>query len=160
MNGGREGLGSIRYGGRWAVACLIATVLFIYLTDEFTIKPERISGNGNPGIVPLFLGFVSALGFGAVYAVWLSYRPWSRGFFLGLLIVSILAFYVAVWMEYRFASDLFERFGGIGDGETNIDYRSIQLSQFTNTIYLNAYTFTGFAALVTAAVSAVRLSRK
>ena len=160
MNGGREGLGSIRYGGRWAVACLIATALFIFLTDEFTIEPERISGNGNPGIVPLFLGFVSALGFGIGYSIWLSYRPWSRGFLRGLLIVSVLALAVAVWMEYRFAIDLFERFGGGFEEENSRVYRFSLFNQYTNTLFLNIYTAAGFAALVTAAVSAVRISRK
>jgi len=160
MNGGRKGLGSIRYGGRWAVACLIATALFIYWTDEFTIKPERISGNGNPGIVPLFLGIVSALGFGIGYAVWLSYRPCSRGFLRALLIVSVLALAVAVWMEYRFAIDLFERFGGGFEEENSRVYRFSLFNQYTNTLFLNIYTAAGFTALVTAAVSAVRLSRK
>ncbi|MBT2691715.1 hypothetical protein [Bacillus sp. ISL-55] len=102
---------------------LILSIVFIYLVDLFTFKPNVISGNGNLGL--LFV--VPALAFFILFArsLWeflgalkLKSNTWMKigwGAFAILLLLSIL--------EYKLAIDLVNDLGGSPKIESSKIYR-------------------------------------
>lgn len=133
------------------VLLLILCVFFINLVDFFTINPNVYSGNGNLGLLVLFPALIIFMFF--AHSFWvtsgylhLSSKSW-KVIFLGSLFLLLLFFF----LEYRFVLMLIDSLGGTPKIETSRIYRYPWLNQYTNTFFVNYFTFsvmiTGVALL-------------
>ncbi|MBT2682312.1 hypothetical protein [Bacillus sp. ISL-37] len=119
---------------------LILSVVFIYLVDLFTIKPDVISGNGNLGllfVVPalaLFILFVRSL-WRYLGTLNLKSNTWMKIVWGAFAILLLLSF-----LQYKLAIDLVTDLGGSPKIESSKIYRYPWLNQYTNTLFINFYT--------------------
>jgi len=119
------------------IVLFVFNIIAIQLTDIFTIKmlPGRaISGNGNPGLVlwffeiPLYLLLLA----GITYLV-LSTKLFARCSFIYPFIFLILLL-VMGYVQYHHAGHILQSIDGRID-----EFGAI--NQYTNTIYINQYSF-------------------
>jgi hypothetical protein len=141
------------FWSRAMVWWLVLSIVFIYLVDLFTIKPNVISGNGNLGllfVVPalaLFILFVRSLR-RYLGTLKLKSNTWMKlgwGAFAILLLLSIL--------QYKLAIDLVNDLGGSPKIETSKIYRYPWLNQYTNTLFINFYTL----GIMTTGITIIRI---
>ncbi|MFF2479868.1 hypothetical protein [Paenibacillus sp. NPDC058071] len=120
-------------------SCLFALNLFvIYLVSVFTMEllpGKGISGNGNPGIVlwyieiPIYISLIALI----IYIINKVKFFANRTIFYPILLLCALL--LVSFLEYRFAASLYhsihdriKEFGAV--------------NQYTNTMFINYYTFT------------------
>ena len=135
----------------WLILCIV----FIYLVDLFTFKPNVISGNGNLGllfVVPssvLFLLFAKRLwkGLGMFEFISSLWMKIGCGAFALLLLFCFL--------EYKFVISLINNLGGTPNMASSRIYRYSWLNQYTNTIFINYYTL-GIVATGVTLLKAIR----
>lgn len=130
----------MRVWARALVWWLVLSIVFIYLVDLFTFRPNVISGNGNLGLIFVVPALVFFILF--VRSLWkysgrlqLKSNTWVKigwGAFAILLLLSFL--------EYKLAIDLVNDLGGSPKIETSKIYRYPWLNQYTNTLFINFYT--------------------
>ncbi|MGC5327094.1 hypothetical protein [Brevibacillus sp. SYSU BS000544] len=123
---------------KWCIVLLLITIIGVEAIDTFTIKPSRISGNGNPGIlvilanVPYFIGF--QLSFGFLFGKWIEkFSKIKRVWIFGTTVLLLGLF---IWISAEHAQRLYETLAMYH--EPNV-YRG-RLNQYTNTVFINLYT--------------------
>lgn len=130
----------MRFWSRAMVGWMIISLIFVYLVDLFTIKPNVISGNGNLGllfVVPALVVFILLL-----RSLWkvlgtlnLQSITWRK---IGsVALVLLLSF---CFLEYKFVINLINNLGGTPEIPDSRIYRYPWLNQYTNTIFVNVYT--------------------
>jgi hypothetical protein len=130
----------MRFWSKAMVLWLVLSIVFIYLVDLFTFKPNVISGNGNLGllfVVPalvFFILFVRSLWkqLGTLQLKLSTYLTIGWLAFAVLLMLSIL--------EYKLAIELVNNLGGSPKIVASKIYRYPWLNQYTNTMFINIYT--------------------
>ncbi|MBB6637778.1 hypothetical protein [Cohnella thailandensis] len=142
--------------GLAAVLLLLANAFFVFVVDIVTIKPHRISGNGNPGIAALAIGWLLLAALGFFYWIRLSRWKRSRRTDSVLFFVSIGVLGAALRLEHLHIAELLDALGGgVGDPESRI-YRFGFLNQYTNTFYYNGYLIAAVVAILSAIGSGTR----
>lgn len=139
----------MKFWSKSLVWWLVLSLAFIYLVDLFTIRPHVISGNGNLGLLivaPTLLFFVF---FGKSF--WkslgvLRVRP-STSMIMGS--GAFVLFILFCILEYQFAVNLIKELGGSSKEPESRIYRFPWLNQYTNTLFINVYTFGILAAGIT-----------
>jgi len=136
---------------------IVVNIVLLYLTDLFTLKmvPGRgISGNSNPGIVIWFLeipAYVALL----ICIFYITHK--RQSFASGRLPYAILFLAVvatAAYIQYRHASRIIA-----ANGDRIQEFGAI--NQYTNTVYLNGYTFMiGISALLAVLALVQRFNSK
>lgn len=149
----------VNYIGRLTIASLVFSFLFIFLVDVYTISPQRISGNGNLGIVPLFLGSITTIFFCVFLAIWLKRKCLKHSVLIIIAACSVVVCLCAVIFEFRFISDTIDKLGGNYKNPHSKIYRYGALNQYTNVLFLNLYVFLCFTSIITAFVSLLNLVR-
>lgn len=131
----------MRFWSKGTVLWLVLSVIFIYLVDLFTVSPNVTSGNGNLGlliVVPAFVVFLLL-----ARSLWrgldrLELASNTRSIIgLGALVLLL----VFCYLEYNFIINLVNDLGGSPEVEASKIYRYPWLNQYTNTIFINLYTF-------------------
>ena len=135
----------------------VINIVLLYLTDLFTLKMvpgHGISGNGNPGIVLWFLEIPAYIAL-LICIFYITHK--RRTFANGRLLYAILflaVFAAAAYMQYRHANRIIA-----ANGDRIQEFGAI--NQYTNTIYLNGYTFMiGISALLAATALVQRFNSK
>jgi hypothetical protein len=130
----------VRFRSRALVWWLVLSIVFIYLVDLFTFKPNIISGNGNLGLLfvvlalAFFIMFVKSL-WRYLGALELKVNTWLK---IGLVAFAI--FLLLSFLEYKLAVDLVNDLGGSPNIASSKIYRYPWLNQYTNTMFINLYT--------------------
>ncbi|MGG3836389.1 hypothetical protein ABEV00_05105 [Paenibacillus thiaminolyticus] len=127
----------------------IATLIGVGLVDLFTfrVRPgEGMSGNGNPALlilfplVPLYAVLLAMLGIA-------SHRFFARGLRRGdkpaliLLLLTLLGVGLVV-MEWLYMKQFIGNLGGPPDNPRSAIYRWGWWNPYTNTAYINVFTYT------------------
>lgn len=123
---------------KWCLVLVILTLIGLEAVEAFTIKPSRISGNGNPAIlvilanIPYFVGF--HISFGVLCSGWIRWiTDKKRGWICGAAGVCFVFF---LWLSIVHAQRIYE--------ELSIHHELIVYNgwnQYTNTVFINHYTF-------------------
>ena len=136
--------------------CLIA----IAMVKEFTFSPEVFSGNGNPVILLFPFVILSFVLFGIEFSLSLKAANFTIKTWRRLIIVSLIIFISSLIMEFFFVKQLIHQLGG---PPTKIDSRIYHypwLNQYTNTLFVNFYTFLFYISTIVLCVSFTRLKNK
>ncbi|WP_276352523.1 hypothetical protein [Cohnella caldifontis] len=104
-----------------------------------------VSGNGNPGLLIAFpaLVFYSVTLFYIYKAGRYFFRFGNRRVASRYPLVLFFPLAVCGYGEFRFARSLLRHLGGGPGDPDSVIYRWPLLNQYTNTMFLNAYTFIG-----------------
>ncbi len=132
------------------IALLAASVLLFYFIALLTAAPSQISGNGNPGLIPIILAIPVYLAFQWVYyALLLQWFQGADGRFTSSMLLSVSAIMIwAVIGEIEYIQALLEQLGDWDHPDSKL-YRYPLLNQYTNTMFFNGYTFIGGMLLTT-----------
>ena len=140
----------------WFILC----ILFIYLVDLLTVHPNVTSGGGNLGLLFVIPAIVVFLLFAK--SLWktlgridlkLSTRK-KLGW--GALVLLLLFCY----LEYRFTIGVIRDLGGSPEVVSSRIYRYSWLNQYTNTIFINYYTFSILVTIIGIAQALLRKGRQ
>ncbi len=129
--------------------CLVSIVM----VKEFTFRPTFFSGNGNPVILLFPFVFLTFLLFGIEWCLRLKRAAFQKQTWGAIFFISFALLIISTIFEFFFAKELLEQLGG---PPTNIDsriYRFPWLNQYTNTLYVNLYTFILFVSVLTSVIS-------
>jgi len=131
----------------WILSLLVSLAGFLVIQHIFTIDPDRISGNGNLGILVMiaFAPFFITSFFMTVRRVGESGHIKNKKKWMVALLLVLSG--IVIFFEMDYINDLVKALGG-GPGvlESRI-YRFGWFNQYTNGIYFNIYTFTLFHIL-------------
>lgn len=142
-------------GWRRVLIWLLINIIFVVLTDGFTFKYKTggtISGNGNPGIIMLWAGWlVGVILLGFVYGLFVRIFRARTAFSVQSLMIALSALIVlplSVWMQIRKVDALREHLRGFTRDEGSVVFRFGWINQYTNNLFYNAYILAGGVALV------------
>lgn len=130
---------------KWVVSFIITFIGFIFIERVMTFQPHITSGNGNPGIVVMFIIFPFF-----IFSLYLTYKQFSRLFLrINIWMINIIVLLLCmksigllITPLLDFAYELVQALGG---PPTEVDSRIYNFgwfNQYTNSIYFNIYTFT------------------
>ncbi|WNF24890.1 hypothetical protein [Mesobacillus jeotgali] len=131
----------MKFGSRSLALWLVLSLVFIYLVDLFTVNPQVISGNGNLGLlffVPTLLIFIF---FAKSLWKWLGLLTINAGRSTMVLVGAFVLIILFCILEYQFAVNLVNDLGGSPKEPASRIYRFPWLNQYTNTLFINLYTF-------------------
>jgi hypothetical protein len=132
----------------------------LYLTKLFTIKPHVTSGNGNPGLFIIMLAVCSFLFFGVELWKGLSDMNISKISLLFMSISSLCILGISAFLETTYVIDLLKQLGGTPSNVNSRIYRFSWINQYTNTFYINVYTYMILISSVTFIYSIQRCLQK
>lgn len=121
----------------WFIIFVLLSSASVRLLSLFTIKPFRISGNGNLGllcILPFFL-FLA----GAIFFCYLVMQKMRMNRFIPL--TALFVFLLAGFQEYNFIRNRIKALGGWTDDPDSRVYRFGWLNQYTNDMWFNGYVW-------------------
>jgi hypothetical protein len=136
--------------------CLIAIVM----VKEFSFSPKSFSGNGNPVILlfPFVLLTFSLFGYELILK--LKEVPLKKAAWRNVAIGSLLVVITASILEFVYFNDLVHELGGPPTNRESRIYQFFWLNQYTNTIFVNVYTFLLYASTLTFFISIFRLKKE
>ncbi|MDR7076925.1 hypothetical protein J2Y03_001948 [Neobacillus niacini] len=132
--------------------CLIAIVM----VKEFSFSPESFSGNGNPAILLLPFVLLTFSLFGYELFLKLKTAPFKRAAWRNIVVGSIIVLIAASVMEMVYFNELIHQLGGPPTNDESRIYQFSWLNQYTNTIFVNMYTFFIYVSTLTLLISLVR----
>jgi hypothetical protein len=132
----------------------------LYLTKLFTIEPHVTSGNGNPGLFIIMLAVCSFLFFGVELWKGLSDMNISKISLLFMSISSLCILGISAFLETTYVIDLLKQLGGTPSNVNSRIYRFSWINQYTNTFYINVYTYMILISSVTFIYSIQRCLQK
>ncbi|OXM13907.1 hypothetical protein CGZ75_12910 [Paenibacillus herberti] len=121
----------------WLIIFILLSSAAICLLSLFTIKPYRISGNGNLGLLfipPFFIFLV-----GALFFCYLVIQKMRMNRFIPL--TALFVFLIAGFQEYNFVRNRIHALGGWTDNPDSKVYRFGWLNQYTNDMWFNGYVW-------------------
>lgn len=148
-----------------AISFLFAFIGFFLIEHVFTIQPDVISGNGNPGILMIMLFLpVFFLSYVLTFkqARDKTMNEPNKKKIMGFLLLSLVVFALLVIEIVNFRSELVIALGGNPTVPESKIYRFGWFNQYTNSMYFNLYTFlaTHIVAVVIGVLSEWSKSRK
>ncbi|MBA2872200.1 magnesium-transporting ATPase (P-type) [Anoxybacillus calidus] len=142
------------------IISFLVCLLMLHLTELFTIEPHVTSGNGNPGLLIMMLATFSFLFFGrGLWKVLTNMSVSKRG----LLFMSIGSFCIlsmSAFLEITYVLDLIKQLGGPPSNVNSRIYRFSWINQYTNTFYVNVYTYIIFISSIVFIYSIQRMFTK
>jgi hypothetical protein len=125
--------------------CLVA----ILMVKEFSFSPESFSGNGNP-VILIFPFVLLTFGlFGYELFLKLKEASFKKAAWRNVVIFSFIFFLAASMLEFEYSNELINKLGGTPTNEESRIYHFPLLNQYTNTIFVNFYTFLIYASTLT-----------
>lgn len=125
--------------------CLIAIVM----VKEFSFSPESFSGNGNPVILIFPFVLLTFSLFGYELFLLLKGASLKRPTWRNLIVGSLIILLAASVLEFVYFNELIHKLGGPPTSHESRIYRFPWLNQYTNTIFVNFYSFLIFASTLT-----------
>ncbi|MBG9588523.1 hypothetical protein ABE26_16110 [Cytobacillus firmus] len=146
----------------WSLCFMFSFFGFYLIEHFFTVKPHVVSGNGNLGILVIFLFtpvFISSwvYTFKLVKAKVVKDSKITIGIFLFALAGCVLLM-IAI---HDYTSELIIALGGTPDNPESRIYRFGWFNQYTNSLYFNVYTFflTHIITVILGILSAMRKAK-
>jgi hypothetical protein len=125
--------------------CLVA----ILMVKEFSFSPESFSGNGNPVILifPFVLLTFSLFG----YELYLKLKgaSYRKSAWRNIVLCSFIVLVAASVLEFVYSNELIQKLGGTPTNQASRIYQFPWLNQYTNTIFVNFYTFLIYSSILT-----------
>ncbi|MEH7012161.1 hypothetical protein V7087_15335 [Neobacillus niacini] len=135
--------------------CLIA----ILMVKEFSFSPESFSGNGNPVILIYPFVLLTFTLFGYELFLKLKGASFKGSTWRNVVVCSFIILLAASVLEFAYINELIQKLGGPPTNEESRIYRFPWLNQYTNTIFVNFYTFLIYASTLTFFTSLFRWRR-
>jgi hypothetical protein len=132
--------------------CLIAVVM----VKEFSFSPESFSGNGNPVILIFPFVLLTFSMFGYELFLKLKDTSFKKSTWRNVVVASLVVLISASLMELSYFNEVIQQLGGPPTTEDSRIYQFPWLNQYTNTIFVNFYTFLIFASTLTFLTSLYR----
>lgn len=136
--------------------CLTAIVM----VKEFTFGPEVFTGNGNPVILLFPFVILTFSLFGFEWYVRLREGQFQPKTWRNLLIGSLILLILSIILEIFFVKDIVKQLGGTPTNADSRIYRFPWLNQYTNTLFVNVYTFLIYFSTLTLFITLYRLKSK
>lgn len=141
---------------RQLIIYFLLCIIAIVMVWEFSFSPESFSGNGNPVILifPYVLLTFSLFG----YELFLKIKDASFkvSTWRNVVVCSFIVLLAACVLEIAYFSEFIQRFGRLPTREESRIYSFSWLHQYTNTVFVNFYTFLIYASTVTFCTSLYR----
>ncbi|KJE29037.1 putative membrane protein [Geobacillus kaustophilus] len=148
VKSGGEGVVKLNLFSRRLIGLLLACLFMIYLTKLFTMKPHVISGNGNPGMIFIILSALLFFFFGREIWKIMNNAAYSKKKWLFITISSLFILCLSAFLEISYFVNLIKQLGGPPSNTNSKIYRYNWVNQYTNTLYVNIYTFCIFISSV------------
>jgi hypothetical protein len=132
--------------------CLIAVVM----VKEFSFSPESFSGNGNPVILIFPFVLLTFSLFGYELFLKLKDASFKKVTWRNVVVASLIVLIAASIMEFSYFNEVIQKLGGPPTNEDSRIYQFPWLNQYTNTIFVNFYTFLIYASTLTFLTSLYR----
>jgi hypothetical protein len=146
----------------WSLSLLFSFFGFYLIEHLFTVKPHVVSGNGNLGILVIFL-FSPVFICSWVYTFKLTKTTILKNnkMAIGILLFSLAVSALLMIEIYDYTSELIMALGGKPDNPESRIYRFGWFNQYTNSLYFNVYTFflSHIIAVIFSVFSAMRSSK-
>lgn len=141
---------------RQLIIYFLLCIIAIVMVWEFSFSPESFSGNGNPVILifPFVLLTFSLFG----YELFLKIKDASFkvSTWRNVVVCSFIVLLAGCVLEFAYFSELIQKFGRHPAREESRIYSFPWLNQYTNTVFVNFYTFLIYASTVTFCTSLYR----
>jgi hypothetical protein len=125
--------------------CFIA----ILMVREFSFSPESFSGNGNPVILLFPFVLLTFSLFGYELFLRLKEASYKKAAWRNVVLCSFILFLAASMLEFVYFNELIQKLGGPPTDEASRIFHFPWLNQYTNTIFVNFYTFLIYASTLT-----------
>lgn len=129
----------------FGVIIILLSLLGFYLIENiFTIKPNVTSGNGNLGILIIFLLspiFIASYFFTYKMAREISYNIKKKRIRVFILSLSLICSIILVFQIVNYINELIIALGGTPSNPDSRIYRFGWFNQYTNSMYFNLFTF-------------------
>lgn len=132
----------------------------IVMVKEFTFGPDVFSGNGNPVILLFPFVILSFSLFGFEWFVRLREAQFLPKTWANLLIGALVLLIASIILEIIFVKDLVQQLGGAPTNADSRIYRYPWLNQYTNTLFVNVYTFLIYFSVLTILITITRKKGK
>lgn len=146
----------------WSLSFLFSFFGFYLIEHVFTVNPHVVSGNGNLGILIIFL-FTPVFISSWVYTFKLAKATLLKNnkMAIGILLFSLAVSALLMIEIYDYIGELILALGGKPDNPESRIYRFGWFNQYTNSLYFNVYTFflSQIIAVVFGIFSAMRSSK-
>ncbi|MEO2078234.1 MAG: hypothetical protein ABGX20_23135 [Bacillus sp. (in: firmicutes)] len=128
----------------WMTSLLLSFLGFLIIEHPFTINPHTISGNGNLGIVVIFIFspvFITSyiLTFKHVRDKLITLH--NRKINARILTLSLILCAILIAAIIHYTNDLITALGGDPTNPESRIYRFGWFNQYTNSLFFNVYTF-------------------
>lgn len=130
------------------------------MVKEFTFGPDVFSGNGNPVILLFPFVILTFSLFGFEWFVRLREAQFLPKTWRRLFIAALVLFIASIILEIFFVKDLVQQLGGTPANVDSRIYRYPWLNQYTNTLFVNVYTFLIYFSAVTLLIIVTRKKGK
>jgi len=136
--------------------CIIAIVM----VKEFSFRPESFSGNGNPVILIFPFVLLTFALFGYELFLKLKVVSFKISTWRNVVVCSFIVLLAASGLEFAYFSELIQKLGGPPTNEESRIFSLPWLNQYTNTIFVNFYTFLIYASTLIFCTSLYRWIKK
>ncbi|MDM5225326.1 hypothetical protein QUF73_03810 [Cytobacillus sp. NJ13] len=146
----------------WILSFLFSFSGFYLIEHLFTVDPNVISGNGNLGILIIFLFtpvFISSWIF--TYKLAKAKFVKNNKMTIGILLFSLACCVLLIIAIHDYTRELIIALGGTPDNPESRIYRFGLFNQYTNSLYFNVYTFflTHIITVILGILSAMRKAK-
>ncbi|EWG11096.1 hypothetical protein [Cytobacillus firmus] len=126
----------------WSLSFLFSFFGFYLIEHLFTVKPHVVSGNGNLGILVIFL-FTPVFISSWIYTFKLAkVKMVKEGkTTIGILLFALAGCVLLLILINDYTSELITALGGTPDNPESKIYRFGWFNQYTNSLFFNVYTF-------------------
>lgn len=132
----------------------------IVMVKEFTFGPDVFSGNGNPVILLFPFVILTFSLFGFEWFVRLREAQFQSKTWGFLLTGALVLLIVSIILETFFVKELVQQLGGTPTNADSRIYRYPWLNQYTNTLFVNVYTFLIYFSSLTLLITLSRIKGK
>jgi hypothetical protein len=134
---------------RQLIIYFLLCIIAIVMVKEFSFRPESFSGKGNPAILifPFVLLTFSLFG----YELYLKLKEAiiEKAAWRNIMVCSFLLLLACTAFEISYFNELIHKLGGSPTNRASRIYHFPWLNQYTNTIFVNYYTFLIYISTLT-----------
>jgi hypothetical protein len=145
---------------RQLIIYFLLCIIAIVMVREISLNPESFSDNGNPVILIFpFVVLTFAL-FGYELFLNLKDASFKVSALRNMMVCSFIVLLAAGGLEFAYFSEFIQKLNGHPKNEESQIFSVPWLKQYTNTIFVNFYTFLIYASTITFSTSLYRWIKK
>jgi hypothetical protein len=145
---------------RQLIIYFLLCIIAIVMVKEFSFRPEPFSGNGNPVILIFPFVLLTFALFGYELFLKLKVASFKVSTWRNVVVCSFIVLLAASGLEFAYFSELIQKLGGPPTNEESRIFSLPWLNQYTNTIFVNFYTFLIYASTLIFCTSLYRWIKK